>query len=88
MSNNYSAVVHIRVGRSASDAKAYGRYRFATMPRVGEEIHIDLEQGDGSSNGLALKVNRVSHFPVSLEAPMGPIPTSDSEYTIILCSEN
>ena len=87
MKNDNEIVAYVSVGLTARDAKAFGRYRFASMPRIGEEILVDLEQGDGAKGGVALKVTSVSHFPVSLEAPMGPVPTSDPEYVMILCSE-
>ena len=87
MTSDFGIAAHVMVGKSARDGEAYGRYQFASMPRIGEEIAIDLERDDSSDSVLALRVHNVVHFPVSLEAPMGPLPSASSEYVMICCSK-
>ena len=85
MEKMMDVVAHIVIGPNVADGKAYGRYRFHQLPRVGETILIDKEQGDPSDH-IELTVQKVLHFPVSLEAPMGPVPTLADEYVMLLCS--
>ena len=87
MTSDFEITAHVTVGKSARNGEAYGRYQFASMPRIGEEIAIDLERGDSEDSVLALKVHNVVHFPISLEAPMGAIPSASPAYVMIYCSK-
>jgi|GEM_PF-5378283 len=81
-----SVELKVVVGKNLLDGKSVGRYKFNHAPSVGETISIDSEQGDPSEN-QELVVDRVLHFPLSLEAPMGNHPTITQEYAILLCTE-
>lgn len=85
MNDRNSVTAQIIVGRDMR-GESIGNYQFHALPRVGEHIAIDGEDGD-PKNFRDLTVTSVNHFPVSLEAPMGDMPTIEQEYVMILCSE-
>jgi len=86
MNDRRSVIAHIIIGRDVG-GETVGNYRFHALPRIGEHIAIDSEDGDPKHH-RELTVTSVNHFPVSLEAPMGDAPTIEEEYVMILCSES